>query len=135
MIENPQQELRDLQPTKDFFVGIDSDGCAFDTMEIKHKECFCPNTIKHWNLQTISKYVREAWEFSNLYSKTRGANRFLNLIRSMELLAERKEVKDRNVQLPDLAPLVEWTQKESKLGHPTLIKYAKEILSQLKSVI
>ena len=26
-------------------VGIDSDGCAFDTMEVKHKECFIPNTI------------------------------------------------------------------------------------------
>ena len=34
--------LADLQPQQPFFVGIDSDGCAFDTMEIKHKECFCP---------------------------------------------------------------------------------------------
>ena len=31
-----------LEPQFDFFVGIDSDGCAFDTMEIKHKECFAP---------------------------------------------------------------------------------------------
>jgi len=41
------QVLVDLEPKFDFFVGIDSDGCAFDTMEIKHKECFCPNIIKH----------------------------------------------------------------------------------------
>jgi hypothetical protein len=41
--------LVDLQPTAAFFVGIDSDGCAFDTMEIKHKECFCPNTVKYWD--------------------------------------------------------------------------------------
>ena len=53
----------------DFFVGIDSDGCVFDTMEIKHKECFCPNVIKHWGLQAVSKYAREAAEFVNLYSR------------------------------------------------------------------
>ena len=34
--------LADMQPHHPFFVGIDSDGCAFDSMEIKHKECFCP---------------------------------------------------------------------------------------------
>ena len=32
------QALAELQPQHRFFVGIDSDGCAFDTMEIKHKE-------------------------------------------------------------------------------------------------
>ena len=30
--------LHDFRPTREFFIGIDSDGCAFDTMEIKHKE-------------------------------------------------------------------------------------------------
>ena len=45
------QPLRDLVPQHEFFIGIDSDGCAFDTMELKHKECFAPNTIKHWSLQ------------------------------------------------------------------------------------
>ena len=34
-----------------FLVGIDSDGCAFDTMELKHKECFIPVTINYWELQ------------------------------------------------------------------------------------
>ena len=42
---NPQEELLALKPEKEFFIGIDSDGCAFDTMEIKQKECFCPNFI------------------------------------------------------------------------------------------
>ncbi|HIQ21582.1 MAG TPA: HAD family hydrolase, partial [Planctomycetes bacterium] len=27
----------DLTPKHDYLVGIDSDGCAFDTMELKHK--------------------------------------------------------------------------------------------------
>ena len=46
--------LAEMQPKHKFFVGIDSDGCAFDTMEIKHKECFCPNIIKYWKLQPVS---------------------------------------------------------------------------------
>ena len=49
------QALAELQPRHGFFVGIDSDGCTFDTMETKHKECFCPNTVKHWSLQPVSK--------------------------------------------------------------------------------
>jgi len=121
----PKEELIDLKPEKEFFVGIDSDGCAFDTMEIKQKECFCPNVIKHWQLQTISKYARETWEHVNLYSKTRGANRFLTLIETFRVLADRKEVKDRNFIMPDLGPLIDWTKNETQLGNPTLDTYAK----------
>jgi len=69
------EPLAALQPKHDAFIGIDSDGCAFDSMEIKHKECFIPNIIKHWDLQPVSKYAREAAEFVNLYSKWRGINR------------------------------------------------------------
>ncbi len=36
---DPQSPLRNFQKTAEFFVGIDSDGCAFDTTEVKHKEC------------------------------------------------------------------------------------------------
>ena len=61
--------MYEITPQKDFLVGIDSDGCAFDTMELKHKECFIPNTINFYNLQGVSKYAREAAEFVNLYSK------------------------------------------------------------------
>jgi phosphoglycolate phosphatase-like HAD superfamily hydrolase len=93
------QPLADLTPRHDFFVGIDSDGCAFDTMEIKHKECFCPNIIKYWNLQPISKYGREAVEFVNLYSKWRGINRWPALVMVFDLLRERPEVLGRKVEV------------------------------------
>ncbi len=127
MSQDPQQILKDLQPTKEFFIGIDSDGCAFDTMEIKHKECFCPNTIKYWNLQQVSKYAREAWDFVNLYSKTRGCNRFLALIDVLDLLRDRKEVQKRNADIPRIQPVIEWTKKESKLGIPAWKIYAAEV--------
>jgi phosphoglycolate phosphatase-like HAD superfamily hydrolase len=126
MTNDPHQILKDLEPHYEFFVGLDSDGCAFDTMEIKHKECFCPNTIMHWNLQVVSKYARDAWDFANLYSKSRGTNRFLALIQIMDLLRDRKEVQARHAKIPDLTSVIEWTKKESKLGNPALEKYAQE---------
>jgi len=124
---NLQDQLKELQPTREFFVGIDSDGCAFDTMEIKQKECFCPNFIKYYGLQKISKYARETWEFTNLYSKTRGVNRFLAVLETFRLLAQRPEVHARGMELPDMSELIRWTQNESKLGNPALIEYAKTI--------
>ncbi|MGZ3319054.1 MAG: hypothetical protein ACXU95_17405, partial [Isosphaeraceae bacterium] len=55
---DPQRLLREFQKCNEFFVGIDSDGCAFDTMEVKHKECFIPNIIRYYNLAAVSKYAR-----------------------------------------------------------------------------
>ena len=123
----PQELLTSLKPEKEFFIGIDSDGCAFDTMEIKQKECFCPNFIKYYGLQPISKYARETWEFVNLYSITRGCNRFLAVEETLRLLALRPEVKARNFTVPSAAPLIAWTKTETKLGIPTLKKYASEV--------
>ncbi|RMH77220.1 MAG: HAD family hydrolase [Calditrichaeota bacterium] len=105
--------LAELQARHKFFVGIDSDGCAFDTMEIKHKECFCPNTIKYWNLQPVSKYAREAFEFVNLYSKWRGVNRWPALIKTFDLLRERKEVQARRVEIPYAPKLREFIADEN----------------------
>ncbi len=126
-MNNPHDTLKKFMPEKEFFIGIDSDGCAFDTMEIKQKECFCPNLIKSFELQKISKYARETWEFVNLYSKTRGVNRFLALIETFRLLSEREEVIARGMDLPDLSLLEGWTRKESKLGNPSLEVFAEEV--------
>ena len=119
---DPQAELRALSPTKEYFIGIDSDGCAFDSMELKHKECFCPAAIQYFDLQAVSKYAREAWDFVNLYSKQRGVNRFPALVAVLDLLRERKEVKDRNVSIPELPSLRAWISEETKLGNPALDK-------------
>jgi phosphoglycolate phosphatase-like HAD superfamily hydrolase len=99
-IPEAAKPLLEMKPKYDFFVGIDSDGCAFDTMEIKHKECFCPNIINHWDLQGVSKYAREAAEFTNLYSAWRGVNRWPALIKVFDLLRKRPEVIKRGVAIP-----------------------------------
>lgn len=118
--------LKDLKPTREFFVGIDSDGCAFPTMELKHKECFIPNIVYYYGLQAISKYAREAAEFVNLYSKWRGINRFPALLMVMDLLAERAEVRASGVKLPDLSELRKWSESGAALGNPALKKAVEE---------
>jgi len=112
--------LINFKPEHDFFIGIDSDGCVFDSMEPKQKECFCPVTIEKWDLAAISKYAREAWEFVNLYSQDRGCNRFFALQKAFDLLRDRKAVKQRSVQIPQLDALKQWTKRETKLGNPAL---------------
>lgn len=123
---DPAQPLKEFKKTKDFLVGIDSDGCAFDTMEIKHKECFIPNIINYWNLQAVSRYAREAAEFVNLYSKWRGINRFPAVLMVFDLLRERDEVIRRGAKIPDPVALREWSAKETKLGNPALERAVNE---------
>ena len=112
--------MYELERKHDFFVGIDSDGCAFDTMELKHKECFIPNIINHYELQGVSKYARQAAEFVNLYSKSRGINRFPALIETLELLRRRPEVRQRGMRIEIPARLAAWIRRETKLGNPAL---------------
>jgi hypothetical protein len=100
---DPAQPLKEFQPRTEFFVGIDSDGCAFDTMGIKHRECFCPWMIGCFGLQPVAQAARECKEFADLFSKTRGANRHKTLKRILaELLPSHPTVKIRKFgpQLP-----------------------------------
>jgi phosphoglycolate phosphatase-like HAD superfamily hydrolase len=117
------QELAALTPEHDFFVGIDSDGCAFDSMEIKHKECFCPQIIKYWDLQPVSKYAREAVEFINLYSQWRGVNRWPALIYALDLLRERREVIARGSKIPQASKVRDFITSGSALSNDGLKAY------------
>ncbi len=120
------EQLQSFTPQHSFFVGIDSDGCAFDTMELKHKECFCPCFINVFELQSVSKYAREVWEFGNLYSKWRGANRFPEVVMCLDLLRERPEVIRRGARVPQFPALEAWIEKETKLGNPALKKTVQD---------
>ncbi len=119
-MEEAVRPLKELKPEHGFFVGIDSDGCAFDTMEIKQKECFIPNIIIHWGLQAVSKYAREAVEFVNLYSRWRGINRFPALVRAFDLLRDREDVQRRNVDIPQVPKIREFIDSGVPLGNPSL---------------
>jgi len=118
--------LIDFKPRQEFFVGIDSDGCAFDAMELKHKECFTPTIIRVWGLQAVSKYARETCEFVNLYSKTRGLNRWIALSRVFDLLRERPEVQARHAVVPKGDKIKEFIDSGYPLSHKGIVQYAAD---------
>jgi phosphoglycolate phosphatase-like HAD superfamily hydrolase len=118
--------LTNFQRKHEYLIAIDSDGCAFDTMEIKHKECFIPNTVQYWDLQPISKYARAAAEFVNLYSRWRGINRWPALIKTFDLLAEWPSVARRQARIPEVRPLRDWVARETTLANNRLRALVEE---------
>ncbi len=120
MESSANEKLHAFRPRHSFFVGIDSDGSVFDTMEIKQRECFIPNIIKYWKLQAVSKYVHAAAEFVNLYSKSRGVNRFPGLTKTIELLRDWPEAMRSGAGIPDLTSLQAWIDSGAALGNPAL---------------
>jgi len=126
MSKEAQAPLTAFRPTREFFIGIDSDGCAFDTMEIKHKECFCPNFVEKFHCQAVSKYTREAWEFVNLYSKWRGCNRWLAVMRVLGLLHERQEVQRRGAKITEAKHVQAFVDSGTTLSNDGLASYIEK---------
>ena len=119
------QALVDFVPTHDFFVGVDSDGCAFDAMDIKHQECFTPCYIKYWDLQPISTLARETALFVNLHSTTRGLNRWIALKQVLDLLRDRGEVAERGFVVPEAAELQKFLDSPYPLSDIGIAEFAR----------
>jgi phosphoglycolate phosphatase-like HAD superfamily hydrolase len=116
MTLSPIEQLETVEPEHDFLVCIDSDGCAFDTMGIKQRECFCPWMIKFHGLQPVAKAARECKEFADLFSKTRGANRHITLKRILtELLPSHPTTKARGFTVPQLPAYFAWIDDPESL--------------------
>lgn len=82
-MENNMAYLTDISqftPTKDYLICVDSDGCAMDTMDIKHFRCFGPCMVEEWGLDKWRQPILDMWNEINLYTVTRGINRFKGLV-------------------------------------------------------
>jgi len=113
---DPAKPLKDFKPKHKFFVGIDSDGCAFDTMGIKQRECFCPWMIAYFGLQPVAQAARECKEFADLFSKTRGANRHKTVKRIIaELLPNHPMTKARGFKVPQYPHYFAWVDDPDSL--------------------
>ena len=75
------------------WIAIDSDGCAFDTMTLKHKHFFYPEILHVFGLDDHDQSIYKRWLEINLYEKTRGVNRFLGLYLLFNEMQERGEVQ------------------------------------------
>lgn len=130
MTEFTKDDLINFLPHFKTFVGIDSDGCVFDTMEIKQKDFFHPHIIRHWGLEAIEPQVRAAAEFVYLYSTYRGLNRFLGLCKTFELLVDWEEARSK-ASLPDPADLRIYCDSGLPLSNATLQSEAERTGSPL----
>ena len=119
---NYRKQLEEFEPSQDYLVCIDSDGCAFDTMGIKQRECFCPWMIGYFGLQPVAQAARECKEFADLYSKTRGANRHVTIKRILtELLPSHPQTKAFGFNVPQYPHYFAWVDdKESLLSNDGL---------------
>jgi phosphoglycolate phosphatase-like HAD superfamily hydrolase len=132
MSRDPQAALKEFRPTKKFFVGIDSDGCCFNSMEVKHNDCFAVALIRHYGLQAISRQVHEVWDFVSLYSQTRGCNRFKAILLAFDHLRELPRVKRAGVKIPELPHLRAWVKSETALGNPRLAELIETATGEKK---
>lgn len=87
---------------KKHLVCIDSDGCAIDSMEIKHRQCFGPYIIEVWHLEQWAEEILNRWNEINLYSKNRGINRFLGLEKILS------EINDLYCEIEGVDKYSEW---------------------------
>ncbi len=125
-MEPDRETLKNMRPNHTAFVGVDSDGCVFDTMDIKQKQCFHGQIVAQWRLEPIERLVRETAEFVNLHSKSRGRNRFLCLVETMDRLRRRPEAIASDAPIPALTDLKAFIASGAALGHPALEQAARE---------
>lgn len=106
--------LDNFNKQKDFLICIDSDGCAIDTMDIKHIKCFGPCMVAEWNLEEWKEPILERWNEVNLYTLTRGINRFKGL--AVALI----EINEKYITIEGLDEFVRWTEETKELSNESL---------------
>lgn len=120
-METPERDpLEGFEKKKDFLICIDSDGCAMDTMDIKHFRCFGPCMVEEWGLEAERDRLLSRWNEINLYSMTRGINRF----KALALML--KEVNDSGIPIEDVDVLVRWAEEADELSNGAAAKEAEK---------
>jgi phosphoglycolate phosphatase-like HAD superfamily hydrolase len=104
----------------DTLVGIDSDGCVFDSIAVKLHNHFVPFIVRWWGLEAVADLVRRHVDRINRFSMTRGGNRFPNLILLFEALAAEPDIRARHLPLPDFTALRRFCESGQALGNETL---------------
>ena len=113
--------LLNFKKEKDFLVCVDSDGCAIDSMDIKHINCFGPCMVDEWDLSKWQDEILYRWNEVNLYTLTRGINRFKGLITAL------KEVNEKYIKIDELEILVNWVETTNELSNDSLQREIEKI--------
>ena len=105
----------------DYLVCVDSDGCVMDTMNCKHFHCFGPCMVAEWGLESWKDEILERWNVINLFSMTRGINRFKGLAMALG------EISEKYTTIPGIATLQHWADTAPALSNDAVAKAADEI--------
>lgn len=106
--------LEQFTKQKEYLICVDSDGCAMDTMDIKHIKCFGPCMVEEWGLTEWEDAILKRWNDINLYTLTRGINRFKGLAMAL------KEINDTYTTIEGVEVLEAWVKNSDELSNPAL---------------
>ena len=95
----------------DYLVCVDSDGCIMDTMNCKHFHCFGPCMVTEWGLEAWKDEILDRWNVINLFSMTRGINRFKGLAMALG------EINEKYKPIEGIAYLQNWADTAPALSN------------------
>lgn len=104
----------------DYLVCVDSDGCVMDTMNCKHFHCFGPCMVTEWGLEEWKDAILERWNVINLFSMTRGINRFKGLAMALG------EIDKQYTPIEGIEALQHWADTAPALSNDGVAKAAAE---------
>ena len=102
----------------DYLVCVDSDGCVMDTMNCKHFHCFGPCMVTEWGLEEWKDEILDRWNVINLFSMTRGINRFKGLAMALG------EIDKKYKPIVGIEALQHWADTAPALSNDGVAKAA-----------
>lgn len=128
---NTLKDFAEFTKKSEYLICVDSDGCAMDTMDIKHFRCFGPCMVREWGLDAWAENILARWNDINLYTLTRGVNRFRGLAMALS------EVSEQYKKIDNIEELVTWAENSAELSNAALereIAQKPEIISLKKAL-
>ena len=113
----------------DYLVCVDSDGCVMDTMNCKHFHCFGPCMVTEWGLEEWKDEILDRWNVINLFSMTRGINRFKGLAMALG------EINAKYKPLEGIAYLQHWADTAPALSNDAVAAAAANAASQESKMV
>ena len=115
-----KEDVKEFRKTREFLIGIDSDGCVMNTMDVKHMRCFGPCLVYEWDLGEYRDEIIRLWRKVNLLSVSRGVNRFQGLAKVL------KSIHENYTEVEGLEEYLRWTESAQELSDKSLEEvYAK----------
>ena len=124
-----------MSKNQEYIFCIDSDGCAMDTMTYKHQLFFGPLAAKVFDVPNQGCFLKK-WDEINLFSKTRGVNRFVGLVMGLEYagivgIDALKQWVDSTLSLSN-ASLEKAIEEKSSDDLKKALKWSREVNQHIK---